>query len=101
MANVAIRSGDVLRYSPPYPVDERIAWCVTRLDARRFAMMPVGQTQTVKVVNEECETVYAEWRWRWKHWGDRCASDGHIYAAFMDIPFVRSVEDAGYEAKLN
>lgn len=50
---------------------------------------------------QECETAHAGWRRRWKYWGSRRDDDDHTYAAFMNMPFVRSFEVVSYETKLS
>lgn len=67
VANVALSTGDLLRYSPSYAVHEYISQCIPRLDARRFAIIPVCQALTVNGGSEEREKAYEGWRRRWKH----------------------------------
>lgn len=55
----------------------------------------------MEMSNEETEMAYAGWRRCWKRWGGPRGADGHTHAAFIDIPFVRSFEEEGYEAKLS
>lgn len=52
-------AGGALQYPPQYPIADYISRYVYCLNARRLTMMPVGQALTVKVRNEERETVYA------------------------------------------
>lgn len=40
------------------------------------------------------------WRRRWKHWGVGNDAVNYIYAAFMNMLFLRSVEELAYEVKL-
>lgn len=101
VANVAAGAGGVLRYPPPYSVHEYILRYVLRLDARRFAVMNVGRTLTIEVDSEERKMDYdGRKSWR-KFWGGRRDADGYTHGALMYMPFVRSVEEAAYEVKLN
>lgn len=65
--DVAVGAGGVVRFPPPYPVDEYILRYVPLLDARQFAMMPVGQILTIMVGNGERAPACPGWRRRWKH----------------------------------
>lgn len=94
VANVTVGAESVLRYLPPCPVDGYISRYVLRLSSRRFAIMPIGQNSTVKVGNEERETGYTGWRWRWKRRCGHHDSDGHTHATFMDMVFVSSIEES-------
>lgn len=60
-ANVAVGTDGVLRYPPQNRVDEYISQYVPRLDARRFAMMPVGQARLVELGSAERETAYMDY----------------------------------------
>lgn len=63
-------------------------------------MVPIGLTMTVEDRKVDLQTAYAGWQQCWKHWGGQFVANGHIHAAFMEIPFARSVQKAGYQAKL-
>lgn len=67
VANFAVGAGGVARYPPPFPVDEYILQCFPQVDERRFEMLPVGQTMTLKIGSEVRETAYEGWRCRWKY----------------------------------
>lgn len=47
VANLAVGVSGVLRYSKPFTVQEYIYWHVSGFHTRKFALMPVGETQTV------------------------------------------------------
>lgn len=63
--------------------------------------MPAHKAMATKVGSEERETAYENWRRRRKQWDGRRAADGPTDAAFMDMPFACSVEEADYKAKLS
>lgn len=88
----------VLQYLHSYPVGDYILRYVLRVNERQSAMMPFDQTLTVRISNEDREAAYAGWRRRWKHWDGRRDADGHTHAALIDMLFVRSSKEAGYEA---
>lgn len=58
--NTSSGAGVTLRLPPPYSVDEYILRWSSRMDARRFSIVPAGLTSTVMVGRLECET--AGWR---------------------------------------
>lgn len=64
LANVTVGAGGVSLYSPLSSVDEYILRHISAFDARWFVVMPVGQTLTARVDNEESKTDYAGWRRR-------------------------------------
>lgn len=101
VANVAVGAGGVMQYPHPCCVEEYFSRYITRLNAPRFAMMPVGQNLTVKFGNEEHETAYEGCLRRRKHWSGRRATDSYTHPFFMDMPFVYSVENAGYKTKFS
>lgn len=49
------RADDTLSYPPPYPVGKYILRYVRYLDGNWLAIIPAGQTVTVKIRNEERE----------------------------------------------
>lgn len=59
VANVAVGAGVVLRYLPPYSVDEKVSGYVPCLDVRRCVMNPISQTLTVSLGDKKRETAYA------------------------------------------
>lgn len=67
VANVIVEADDVLRYPPPYTVDDYISRYVSCLNAHRSAVMPVSQALILKVGVEEREKAYAGWQRCWKH----------------------------------
>lgn len=64
-------------------------------------MMPVGQTSTVAVGNEERGTAYTGRKRWWKVWGGCHDGDCNAYATFMGTPCVHSFEEADYKVKLS
>lgn len=48
---------------------------------------------------EERETAFACWFKRWMHWAGRLDPTDDTHAAFMDMTFIRSHEDVGYEGR--
>lgn len=64
-------------------------------------MTPAGQNLTVKVGNEERESAYSRWRFRQQLWVGHRDADEYTHGAFIDMPFVRSVEEIAYEVNLN
>lgn len=101
VANFTVGAGGVRRYPPSCFVDEYISRYVPHLDARRFVMKTVGQALTVRVGDETHKTACTGRRWLWEHCSGRRAANFHTPAAFMDMPIVRSFEEANYEAKLS
>lgn len=59
-------------------------------------MMHISQILRLKVANEELWTACAGWRRQWKHWGGLLDAERYINGSFMDIDFVRYVEEAAY-----
>lgn len=86
--NAVIGAGGVIRFAPPYSVDEYIRRQSSCLDARRFAILPTGWTLTIIVGWFECETTYLGWRRRWKYWGGWRVLDDHTHGNFMDSTYV-------------
>lgn len=101
VANFVVRASGVLRYSSPYPADEYTSQYYLCLDGNQFLMMPVRRILTVMVGNKELRTIYALWGPQWKHLGGRRDVDNDLHSAFMDVIFLGSFEEAGYDAKLS
>lgn len=51
VGNIIVEAGGVIRYSPPYPVDEYILLSVPRADAYQPAVKLVCHTLNVETVN--------------------------------------------------
>lgn len=47
VTKVAVEVGSLMRYPPPYPVEEYISRYTPRLDACRLAMMPFDPSLTI------------------------------------------------------
>lgn len=98
--NVSVGAGVVISFPPAYSVDEHIRRWTSRLDACWFSILLMDSKLTVMVGRSECGAAYAGWRCRWRHWSGRRAVDDHTHVKFMDLPFVRSVEELPYERLL-
>lgn len=52
---------DKLRYPLPYSVEDYIWFQVPKIDARWFAIMPLGSADTLRVGYEQRETTISSW----------------------------------------
>lgn len=67
----------------------------------RSVLMPVSQSMTMQVDNEERESAYTEWLRRGKRCGSHRSSNGQTPAELRAMPFVRSFKEADYQVKLS
>lgn len=65
--NAAVGTVGVLRFPPPFFVDDYVSPCLSHLDARWFANWPTSFILTVGAGRSERETAHDGWRRRWKH----------------------------------
>lgn len=62
-------------------------------------MMPVGHTLTVRAGSKERQMDFGWCQPCRNHSGSLLAAHCHTHAAFIDMPFQRSIEDADYETR--
>lgn len=89
--NTTISAGGTLMFPHPYLLYLYIRHWVSRLKACGFAIIPTSSTLMVGQL--EREMAFAGCQRRWKRWGGRLAVDDHTYGHFIDMPFVRSLEE--------
>lgn len=83
-------TGNELRYSPLYSVEEYINLYFSKIDARRFAIIPSGVLFTMHAVYEERATAFIGWFKSYKHGGRRRDPAAETYPPLMDMHFVWS-----------
>lgn len=98
--SAAVDAGGFPRFPPQYLVHEYFRRLSGSLDARRFAILLFRSTLTVTIALAECETAYAGWQRRWKHWDCRRTEDDHTHGKCICMTFVRSVEKVFLEKRL-